>query len=284
MPTPGQELASIDFASMLGGPLVAAVNAQAQAAATTVSFIKNVGFEQIANEQDPAHPRTGKPVYVTFQYPKEIAPYQPAIPATITLALTNGGSGYTSEPTVTLSGGSGAGAQITARVSGGAVTALTLDNPGTGWTSAPQVNFTGGGGGTGAVATATFVPARPAQPAQFQDMTLQVPLLCLVNVPTLEIELVDIRFQAKINSVVYSKIDSSLKLDVSTEGHGGWAWGGCKLSASFGYQRNTQEGNTVTRDYTMDIAIKASSRPMPQGMEKVLDTLMTSIQSVPVTP
>lgn len=32
MPTPGQELASIDFASMLGGPLVAAVNAQAQAA------------------------------------------------------------------------------------------------------------------------------------------------------------------------------------------------------------------------------------------------------------
>lgn len=283
MPTPGQELSSIDFASMLGGPLVAAVNAQAQAAATTVSFIKNVGFEQIANEQDPAHPRTGKPVYVSFQYPKEIAPYQPAVPATITLAITNPGSGYTTEPTVTLSGASGSGAQVSARVSGGAVTALILDNPGTGWTGAPQVNITGGGG-AGAIATATFVPARPAQPAQFQDMTLQVPLLALVNIPCIQIDLVKIDFQAKVQSAQYTKIDSSLKLDVTTEGHGGFAWGGCKLSASFGYQRNTQEGNTVTRDYTMSVALTASSTPMPQGMEKVLDTLMTSIQSVPATP
>ncbi len=30
MPTPGQELATIDFESMLGGPLVAVIHAQAQ--------------------------------------------------------------------------------------------------------------------------------------------------------------------------------------------------------------------------------------------------------------
>jgi hypothetical protein len=81
MPTPGQELASIDFESMLGGPLVAVINAQAQAAITSVNFIKEVGFKKKAAE-DPAGGDTGteEPIYVTFKYPKELSPYQPANP------------------------------------------------------------------------------------------------------------------------------------------------------------------------------------------------------------
>ncbi len=78
MPNPGQELASIDFESMLGGPLVAVVNAQAQAAMSSVNFIKEVGFkkgdkEQVAGEDT----NTEEPIYVSFKYPKEIKPYDP---------------------------------------------------------------------------------------------------------------------------------------------------------------------------------------------------------------
>jgi hypothetical protein len=51
MPTPGQELASIDFESMIGGPLVAVINAQAQAALSTINFIKEVGFKKPSAEQ-----------------------------------------------------------------------------------------------------------------------------------------------------------------------------------------------------------------------------------------
>jgi hypothetical protein len=40
----GQELSSIDFQSMIGGPLGAIVDAQAQAALSSVDFIKSVGF------------------------------------------------------------------------------------------------------------------------------------------------------------------------------------------------------------------------------------------------
>lgn len=81
MPTPGQELASIDFESMIGGPLVAVINAQAQAAMSTVNFIKTVGFkppdtEQIAGEDT----ETNEPIYVSFKYPKELSPYVPANP------------------------------------------------------------------------------------------------------------------------------------------------------------------------------------------------------------
>lgn len=82
MPNPGQELSSIDFASMLGGPLTAVINAQAQAAMSTVNFIKEVGFHKPAQEQVAGgNTATMEPIYVTFKYPKEIAPYQPRIPA-----------------------------------------------------------------------------------------------------------------------------------------------------------------------------------------------------------
>jgi Protein of unknown function (DUF2589) len=82
MPSPGQELASIDFESMLGGPLVAVINAQAQAAVTTVNFIKEVGFAKPAVEEDAGgDTSTELPIYVRFKYPKEISPYVPAVPA-----------------------------------------------------------------------------------------------------------------------------------------------------------------------------------------------------------
>lgn len=81
MPTPGQELATIDFESMLGGPLVAVINAQAQAAMTTVNFIKEVGFKKpSAEETAGGDTSTMEPIYVTFKYPKEISPYVPANP------------------------------------------------------------------------------------------------------------------------------------------------------------------------------------------------------------
>jgi len=76
MVNPGQELSSIDFESMIGGPLVAVVNAQAQAAMSTVNFIKTVGFKAGSSDSFEESD-TGNPIYVTFQYPKEVSPYQP---------------------------------------------------------------------------------------------------------------------------------------------------------------------------------------------------------------
>lgn len=82
MPTPGQELSSLDFASMLGGPLVAVINAQAQAAMSTVNFIKEVGFKQPTTLQIAGgDTETMDPIYVSFKFPKEVQPFQPAIPA-----------------------------------------------------------------------------------------------------------------------------------------------------------------------------------------------------------
>jgi hypothetical protein len=71
------------------------------------------------------------------------------------IAVGAGGSGYTTAPTVTLTGGGGTGATATATVGSGAVTSFTVTDPGSGYTTAPTVTLTGGGG-TGATATATL--------------------------------------------------------------------------------------------------------------------------------
>lgn len=78
MPHPGDELASLDFENLIGGPLVAIINAQAQAALSTVNFIKSVGFKAPDDaESDFEEQSTNEPVYVKFKYPKEISPYVP---------------------------------------------------------------------------------------------------------------------------------------------------------------------------------------------------------------
>ena len=74
--------------------------------------------------------------------------------------ITAGGSGYSSAPTVSFSGGGGSGATATATVSGGAVTGIVMSDPGSGYTSAPTVTLSGGGSGataTGSLGSGAFV-------------------------------------------------------------------------------------------------------------------------------
>jgi len=61
----GDELSSLNFESLIGGPLTAVIKAQAQSAVTSVDFIKAVGFDYEDDEM------TG-PTMVSFQYEKPV--------------------------------------------------------------------------------------------------------------------------------------------------------------------------------------------------------------------
>jgi hypothetical protein len=281
MPNPGQELATLDFESMLGGPLVAVVNAQAQAAVSTVNFIKEIGFKKVKDEQNPdTGIEVGEPIYATFKYPKEISPFQPGTSNIAAITLTNGGTGYTTAPAVAISGGGGSGAGATATVTGGAVSGINLTSAGSGYTSTPTVTLSGGGG-TGATATAQLSPPGAPTPAQIQEMKLEVPLLTMVPIPFIRVDLTTIDFNAKINSVEYRKTDTSIKVDAALEAKAGWLWGSAKLKVSTAYQRNTQQGISVDRTYSMAVHIKAVQDEIPAGMEKVLGILEDAIRGQP---
>lgn len=62
----GDELASLDFENMIGGPLNAVIKAQAKAAVTSVDFIKAVGF----STDDEGN--VTEPTMVTFSYSKPV--------------------------------------------------------------------------------------------------------------------------------------------------------------------------------------------------------------------
>jgi hypothetical protein len=69
----------------------------------------------------------------------------------VKITVTTGGSGYTSPPTVVVSGGTGVSA--VAHMAGTRVESVWVVNPGSGHTANPTVTFSGGGG-AGAAATA----------------------------------------------------------------------------------------------------------------------------------
>ena len=62
--------------------------------------------------------------------------------AVTSITVTAGGSGYTTVPTVSLTGGGGSGAAGTAVVAGGVVTSITVTAGGSGYTTAPTVSLT----------------------------------------------------------------------------------------------------------------------------------------------
>ncbi|PWU21212.1 MAG: hypothetical protein C5B50_02175 [Verrucomicrobia bacterium] len=88
--------------------------------------------------------------------------------------VTNAGSGYTSAPTVTVSGGGGNGAAATASINTTThvVSSVNIINPGNGYTSLPTVTISGGGGSG---ATAGAVMWNTGKPTNFLLNTSQTP-------------------------------------------------------------------------------------------------------------
>lgn len=95
------------------------------------------------------------------------------------IVITNEGSGYVSQPTITISAPPNTenAEQATAgiaTISAGKITAIALGNPGAGYTSPPTVTITGGGG-IGATAVCTIIESRITNTVSvFRTFTIKV--------------------------------------------------------------------------------------------------------------
>lgn len=298
---PGQELSSIDFQSMIGGPLNAIVDAQAQAALSTVDFIKAVGFTPDSEDETTGVVTPGTPVYVSFKYPKMVAPYQAAVKGKIdSISVSSGGSGYAAGAAVTISGvGTGATATATVNTSG-AVTDITVTSAGSEYDSSTTVSVAGG---TGMAATVT-TEDEDAVPAVFDEMQLEVPILTMLPIPFIRVEEGEIDFHAKITSMEYARVGSKFKGSTSfgykssTSGSASTGTGGitslfAKASAKIkysssvnfkvnaSYQRTSRQGSKVDKTYQLGVKIKISQDEIPAGMEKLLGILEDAIVAQP---
>lgn len=98
---------------------------------------------------------------------------------------------------------------------------------------------------------------------------LKVPLLSMVTLPAIRIENLEVDFNVKLNSVQSRKTSS--KLGVNAEVKAGW--GPVKFKVSAAYQRASSMGVKVSKEYTMNVKLKATQDEIPAGVEKVLNLL-----------
>jgi len=145
---------------------------------TDAATLANVlgGVNAITGQYEGVHALLAAQSIVGFKPRILLAPgftHQRVEGAITGLAVTAAGSGYTSPPSVSFTGGGGTGAAATAVLGTGAdegkVVGLTITNPGSGYTAAPTVVFTGGAG-TGAAATASVGPTRNAVVAELSGI------------------------------------------------------------------------------------------------------------------
>lgn len=88
--------------------------------------------------------------------------------------VNNGGSGYTTAPIITLSGGGGDGTGgLTAVIAKGKITEITITEGGSGYTDAKKgdivLKFVGGGGGANSTSTNSTSDTQDQTPAQFDE-------------------------------------------------------------------------------------------------------------------
>ena len=85
-------------------------------------------------------------MYVTEKAGTEEVAYSQNGRSLVSITIVSGGAGYTSAPTLTITGGSPiTTATATCTVSGGAIDSVTITNAGNGYTSTPVISMSGGG-------------------------------------------------------------------------------------------------------------------------------------------
>jgi hypothetical protein len=257
---PGTELATMDFANLLGGPIVAVISAQAMAARSTADFIKTVGFYPAGQTDQDGNDIGGMPVYVDFKYPKEIQPYQPAVAAVTAVAAVPavGNSAFPNgmAPMVTVANGGAANDGVPGHEAG-----FPVFVP--------------------AVPAVAAVTGKDAVPAVYQDMKFSVPILTMLPIPFIKVDNMTLDFNAKISSVETASESSDLSIAGTLEVKQRWPSGSAKLNVSCAYKKSTTSGSSVERTYSMAVHIEASQDEMPAGMEKLLNILEGAMLSVP---
>lgn len=107
-------------------------------------------------------------------------------------------------------------------------------------------------------------------PTQDEEVTLQVPLISIVQVPSIRIESVEIQFNAKLNSVQTENVDEKFGIDGSL----GINYGPVNFKVTASYQRNSSTGIKVDKEYTMNVKVRATQDEIPAGLEMVLGKLV----------
>lgn len=98
---------------------------------------------------------------------------------------------------------------------------------------------------------------------------IRVPLIAMVQIPSLRIEYVEINFNVKLNSVETQTTSSQLGVNAAISG----GWGPVKFKVSASYQRSTATGIKVEKEYALNVKCRAVQDEMPAGLQQIMNLL-----------
>lgn len=274
----GQELSSLAFDKIIGGALDAVVKAQSNSSITTVNFIKETGFLKNGKGE------VTEPIYVSFSYPKEIAPYIPKQKAAYRLVVLNGGSGYSAQnfKSFTVNGAETDGS-ITVDSNGTIMTAEITGNVTVGEDCDVIVNLLDENDSPTETAKvmAKKTDEVPAVLPVYENMELKVPILTMLPIPYIRIASTDIEFNVKINSISNTTSEESSDKTVGGSGsigyHGFGVSANVSFNASMSSQKKSSSTDEVKKEFSLNIKVHAVQDEMPAGISRILDILEESI-------
>jgi hypothetical protein len=107
------------------------------------------------------------------------------------------------------------------------------------------------------------------------DVTLQVPFLSMLTIPSLRIDELTIDFNAKLNSVETQAASSEFSGSASISAK---FWK-VKFNASASYKKTSSSTSTTERTYTLGVHVRAVNDELPAGLARVLDMLEDNISA-----
>lgn len=106
-----------------------------------------------------------------------------------------------------------------------------------------------------------------------RDMVIEVPLLAIVNIPSLAVKTVDIVFDMEVKSSFEEKSGSEKSGTVSAKV--GWGWFSASVSGTVSsHQENTRKSDNSAKYH---VQVLARDDGMPEGLSRVLDIMQSSI-------
>ena len=117
-----------------------------------------------------------------------------------------------------------------------------------------------------------------------ETVSLDVPVLSIVNIPSLMVQSVDVTFDMEVKSSVASQqtSDKSGTLDANAK----LGWGVLSLDVTIKGSISCHESNTRSSDNSAKyhVSVQARQAGMPEGLSRVLDILSTAVQPSAITP
>jgi len=135
----------------------------------------------------------------------------------------------------------------------------------------------------GDVRNVTFKYKKTDENGSVNDVSLSVPILSIVPIPYLRIDEMTIDFTAKLNDTIVNTTKTNFKLDSTVGGKfkSWWSPVSLEFRTSMSYQSSRERASRYTREYSMNIHVRAVQDDIPAGLERVLDLLEQTIKEKP---